>query len=92
MCITDYADGLLFFLFFQLKSSQIPRSKLTGHQTCNAAELRGIDPRGIRQMDVPHPLDSLLAGINIYKILLDSNLRILYTVEKEMGFLPSKIL
>ena len=22
--------------------SQIPRSKLTGHQTCNAAELRGI--------------------------------------------------
>ena len=91
MCITDYADGLLFFLFFQLKSSQIPRSKLTGHQTCNAAELRGIDPRGIRQMDAPHPLDSLLAGINIYKILLDSNLRILYTVEKEMGFLPSKI-
>ncbi len=35
-----------------------------GHQTCNAAELRGIDPRGIRQMDAPHPLDSLLAGIN----------------------------
>ena len=25
-------------------SSQIPRSKLTGHQTCNAAELRGIRP------------------------------------------------
>ena len=24
--------------------SQIPRSKLTGHQTCNAAELRGIRP------------------------------------------------
>ena len=45
------------------EQSQRPRSKLTEHQTCNAAELRGIDPRGIRQMDAPHPLDSLLAGI-----------------------------
>ena len=32
------------------KQSQQPRSKLTGHQTCNAAELRGIDPCGSRQM------------------------------------------
>ncbi|MCI8354860.1 MAG: DUF3788 family protein [Lachnospiraceae bacterium] len=28
------------------KKSQQPRSKLTGHQTCNVAELRGIDPCG----------------------------------------------
>ena len=45
-------------------SSQQPRSKLTGHQTCNAAELRGIDPCGSRQMCMQAcPLGSLPAGI-----------------------------
>ena len=44
--------------------SQQPRSKLTGHQTCNAAELRGIDPCGSRQMCMQAcPLGSLPAGI-----------------------------
>ncbi len=47
------------------KQSQQPRSKLTGHQTCNAAELRGIDPCGSRQMCMQAcPLGSLPAGIN----------------------------
>ena len=32
------------FLYVMPSLSQIPRSKLTGHQTCNAAELRGIRP------------------------------------------------
>jgi hypothetical protein len=30
--------------------------------------------------------------LSIKKFILDSNLRILYTVDKEIGFLPSKIL
>ena len=44
--------------------SQRPRSKLTEHQTCNAASCGVFDPRGSRQMDMQAcPLGSLLAGI-----------------------------
>ena len=40
------------------------RSKLTGHQICNAASCGVFDPRGSRQMDMQAcPLGSLLAGI-----------------------------
>ena len=52
--------GLPYF-----SQSQLPRSKLTEHQNFYAAELRGIDPRGICQLSVQaRPLGSLLAGID----------------------------
>ena len=44
-----------------------------GHLTniceSRAAWLIVFDPRGIRQMDAPHPLDLLLAGINTISTL-----------------------
>ena len=49
-------------------ASQKPRSKLTGHQTCNAAELRGIDPCGSRQMCMQAcPPGSLPAEIKVFQ-------------------------